>query len=451
MVVKGGNALVIGMALSGIASAKLLSREGARVWINDVKSAQQLPNVMQALEGYGVIDALGQDPMTLLEGLDFMILSPGVSIRKPFIVEAKRKGIEVLGEIELGFRFSKAPIIAITGTNGKTTTTALTGEIFKATGRNTFVLGNIGIPIADCAAQTTPNDVIVAEIAGFQLESSSSFHAHACALLNITEDHLDRFGTMENYAATKAMIFNNQTKEDFACINLDDPLALKQADKVKGRLLYFSRLREVENGAFVRDGQIVFKLDGNEKMICSTYELRIPGAHNLENALAAVCVSMATGASQEAVSYALKTFTGVEHRIEFVAEKGKVRYINDSKGTNPDSTVKAVEAMTRPTVLLLGGSNKNSDYTPVFRAFGERIKAVVALGEMREQIKRDAKKTNYTALHMCEGTFADAFRLAVSLAAEGDNVLLSPACASYDMFDNYEQRGRVFKELVYAL
>lgn len=448
MEVRGRHALVVGMAKSGIASARLLAEEGAQVTINDTKSAEQLADALKALEGLSIVDGLGKDPMTLLDECDLLVLSPGVSVEAPFAQEAKRRGIEVIGEIELGYRFAHAPIVAITGTNGKTTTTALTGELFKAQGIHTYVLGNIGIPIAQEARATTPDDVIVAEVAGFQLETTEQFHAHSCAILNLTEDHLNRFGTMEHYGEAKARVLRNQTKNDFCVFNADDPLVAAMAQKATGRVLWFSRRHEVENGAFVRNGRIVFRLDGVEQDVVGADELKIPGAHNLENALAAVAVSLPVGVSAEAAARALRSFEGVEHRIEFVREVNGVRYINDSKGTNPDSTVKAVEAIVRPTVLMLGGSNKNSDYCPVFQAFAGKVKAVVAYGFTRDRILRDAKKAGYQNIHVVDGSFEDAVQMAKSLAQPGDDVLLSPACASYDMFDNFEQRGRVFKEIV---
>ena len=448
MEVRGKHALIVGMAKSGIASAKLLAEEGAIVTINDRKAEAQLEESLDPLKGLPIVNALEKDPMTLLDGCDLIVLSPGVPLAAPFVQEAKKRGIEVIGEIELGYRYAKAPIVSITGTNGKTTTTALTGEIFKAAGKRTFVLGNIGTPITQEARNTTKDDVIVAEVAGFQLESTKEFHTVSCAILNLTEDHLDRFKTMERYGEAKRMVLNNQTPEDFATFNADDPLVAAMAPYAKSHVLWFSRRHEVPEGAFVRGGEIIFRLNGTEQTVCRADELKIPGPHNLENALAAVSASMAVGVSAEAAAKALRTFEGVEHRIEFVCETNGIRYINDSKGTNPDSTVKAVEAMTRPTVLMLGGSNKNSDYCPVFEAFGGRIKAVVAYGFTADQILRDAKKTGYTAIHHCDGTFEDAVNMAHSLAEPGDNVLLSPACASYDMFNHFEERGDRFKEIV---
>ncbi len=447
---RGKRALVVGMARSGLTSAKLLHVCGADVTLYDAKPREKLVSALHQLGGIAVTEAFGVNPIAWIEShpVDLMVLSPGVPYRTPFIEAAKARGIEVIAEIELGYRAAQAPIVAIGGTNGKTTTTALTGAIFEAAGRNTYVLGNIGEPLTKCALETKPDDVIVAEIASLQLESTSEFRPRSCALLNITEDHLDRFGTMDYYIDVKCKMFANQRPEDVCCLNADDLIASSLCDRVKGRLLRFSRLREVEEGAFVRDGWITFRMDGRETPICPAADVRIPGAHNLENALAAVCVSMPMGVSAAAAAEALRTFPGVEHRIERVCEKNGVCYINDSKATNPDSSIKAVQAMTRPTVLLLGGSNKNSDYTPLFRAFDGKIKAVVALGETADQILRDAKITGYSAIHHCAGSFEDAVRLAASLAEAGDNVLLSPACASYDMFDNYEVRGRVFKAIV---
>lgn len=448
MNVRGKKILVVGMARSGVAAARLLVQMGADITLYDAKSREQLKDALLLLEDFNYHDAIGGDPMALLDNCDGIVLSPGVPPSLPFIVQAIEMGIEVISEIELGYRVAGAPIIAIGGTNGKTTTTALTGELFKAAGKHTYILGNIGLPLTEKAGSTNDQDIIVAEIASLQLETSVDFRPHSCVLLNITEDHLDRFKTMEYYIDVKCKMFNNQTKLDFAVLNADDPISSGLADRIQSRLLWFSRLHEVDEGAFVRDGKIVFRMDSRESIVCDVNELKIPGTHNLENALAAVAVSMPVGVDALSAAKALRTFSGVEHRIEFVCESNGVQYINDSKATNPDSTIKAVQAMDRPTVLMMGGSNKNSDYCPVFRAFNGKIKAVVALGETLDQIVRDAKKTGYESIYVCSGTFEEAVMIAQQLAAPGDNILLSPACASYDMFDNYEQRGRVFKQIV---
>lgn len=442
-------ALIVGMARSGISSAKLLYRSGYRVIVNDMKSA--IPGLEEQLSGIEYENALGKDPMELLDGIDLMVLSPVVPIFKPFAQEAMRRGIEVIGEIELGYRFSKGDFICISGTNGKTTTTALTGEVFKSGGRNTYVLGNIGIPITEKAMETRENDAVVAEVAALQLESIRDFHARAVAMLNISEDHLNRFQeSMDNYIAAKCRVFENQTETDFAVLNADDPIVADMAKLTRARVVYFSRLHDVEEGAFVRDGNIVWRFDGRETEILPAEKVRIPGAHNLENALAAACLGLCQGIAPEAVARALVEFPGVEHRLEFVKEIGGVAYINDSKGTNPDSTIKAVEAMTRPTVLLLGVGeyDKHSDFEPLFRAFGGRIKAVLASGLNIPAIQKAAHRVGFKPVYECRNDLKLMVEQAKKLAEPGDAVLLSPAAASWGLFEDFEQRGRVFKQIV---
>lgn len=448
MDVKGKCYMVIGMARSGLAAARLLADHGARGILNDSKPIDAFGSELEALQGDQFVPALGRDPVDFLTAVDGIVVSPGVPTHLPVFAAAAEKQVPVLAEIELGYQYAKAPIIAIGGTNGKTTTTALTGEIFAATGQTTFVLGNIGLPLTAEVARAAEKDVIVAEIASLQLENTSAFRPRAAVLLNITEDHLDRFGTMERYIAAKAKMFAQQTPADIAVLNADDPLSQKLRPHIRARLLTFSRQHEVEEGAFIQQGHIVFRLDGKDTKVAPLSDLRIPGPHNVENALAAVALALSQGVPVECVAQAVASFAGVEHRIEFVQEKEGIHYINDSKATNPDSAIKAVQAMERPTVLMLGGSNKNSDYCPLFEAFEGRIKAVVALGETRRQILRDAQIAGYTSIHVCEGDFAQAFAMGRGLAAEGDTVLLSPACASYDMFHNFEERGAYFKELV---
>lgn len=445
---RGKRILVIGMARSGVAAALALAKQGAIPVLNDTKDAEELKLDLSALQPYPYVNALGQDPRKYLSDVDMIVVSPGVPPTVPVFAGAEAAGVPLIAEIELGYLLARAPIVAIGGTNGKTTTTALTGEIFKADGRETHVLGNIGIPLSGSAAEVPENGVIVAEIASLQLETARDFRPHSAVLLNVTEDHLDRFGSMERYGQIKAKMFAKQDSTDFAVLNADDPIVSALASKLPGRVSYFGRTRSVEEGTCVEDGWIVFRKDGNQQRVCPADSVRIPGAHNLENALAAVAVSMPMGVRAEAAAAALASFAGVEHRIESVGERAGVLYINDSKATNPDSSIKAVEAMTRPTVLLLGGSNKNSDYTPLFRAFGGRIKAVVTYGATADQILRDAEITGYQNIHFCEGGFEGAVHMAAGLASPGDAVLLSPACASYDAFDNFEERGRRFKVIV---
>ncbi|MBR0135603.1 MAG: UDP-N-acetylmuramoyl-L-alanine--D-glutamate ligase [Clostridia bacterium] len=448
----GKTALIVGMAKSGIASAKLLYKKGYRIIINDLKS--DIPGLNEELSGIRYTNRLGVAPEALLDEVDLMVLSPVIPIFKPFVKSAIKMGVEVIGEIELGYRCCdrRTRFVCIGGTNGKTTTTALTGKIFEAhherIGERSFTLGNIGIPTTEHALETRAGDTVVAETASLQLESIVDFHANAAGLLNITEDHLNRFGSMEAYIAAKMRMFENQTEKDFAVLNADDPIVA--AAETRAKKLFFSRLHEVENGAFVRNGVIIFRMDGVETELIPADELGIIGAHNLENALCAVCLSLSMGVERETVCEVLRSFKGVEHRIEFTREFMGVTFYNESKGTNPESTVKAVEAMTKPTVLILGTGNydKNSDYRPVFRAFNGRIKAVVVNGSNTAAIMKAAADEGYENIHACPDDFREIIYTAFSYAEPGDAVLLSPACASWGMFDNFEQRGEIFKQIV---
>ena len=387
-----------------------------------------------------------------------MVISPVIPIFRPFVKEAIARGIEVIGEIELGYRYSNrgARFVCIGGTNGKTTTTTLTGEIFTeyhkriGTG-NAYVLGNIGVPITAHALDTKAGDTVVAETASLQLESIVDFRCNAAGLLNITEDHINRFGSMEAYIAAKMRMFENQTEEDFAALNADDPIVVNA--RTRARKLFFSRKKEVEEGAFVRNGKIIFRMDGKETELIPADELGIIGAHNLENALCAVCLSLAMGVPAGIVSSVLRSFKGVEHRIEYTRCYHGVTFYNDSKGTNPESTIKAVEAMKQPTILLLGVGNydKQSDYRPVFRCFNGRVKACIVNGSNTEAIMKAAADEGYTAIHACMGGLEEMILDALDIAESGDAVLLSPACASWGMFTDYEERGRIFKQIVNSL
>ena len=449
--------MIVGMAKSGVSSAKLLYKLGWRVIINDLKS--EIPGLDEALSGIEYESCLGVAPEALLEGVDLMVLSPVIPIFRPFVKAAILKGIEVIGEIELGWRCCDrgTKFVCIGGTNGKTTTTALTGEIFKAyhakldNGTKAFVLGNIGIPITEHALETAPGDTVVAETASLQLESIVDFRANAAGLINITEDHINRFGSMDAYIAAKMRMFENQTEEDIAALNADDPIVMRA--KTRAHVYLFSYRHEVEDGAFVRDGMMIFRKGGVETEIIPANELGIIGDHNLENALCAVCLSMGMGVDVEVLREVLRNFRGVEHRIEFTRVLDGVTYFNDSKGTNPDSTIMAVRAMKQPTVLLLGAGNydKQSDYRPVFREFGGKVKAVVVNGSNTAAIMQAAEDEGYTNVYPVPDDFREMILTARSLAAPGDAVLLSPACASWGMFTDYEERGRIFKDIVNSL
>ena len=449
-------ALVVGMAKSGVASAILLYKKGYSVIINDLKS--DIPGLSESLKKIKYVNRLGVAPEALLDGIDLMVISPVIPIFRPFVKEAISRGIEVIGEIELGYRYSNrgAKFVCIGGTNGKTTTTTLTGEIFTeyhkriGTG-NAYVLGNIGVPITAHALDTKAGDTVVAETASLQLESIVDFRCNAAGLLNITEDHINRFGSMEAYIAAKMRMFENQTEEDFAALNADDPIVANA--KTRARKLFFSRKKEVEEGAFVRNGKIIFRMEGKETELIPADELGIIGAHNLENALCAVCLSLAMGVPAGIVSSVLRSFKGVEHRIEYTRCYHGVTFYNDSKGTNPESTIKAVEAMKQPTILLLGVGNydKQSDYRPVFRCFNGRVKACIVNGSNTEAIMKAAADEGYTAIHACMGGLEEMILDALDIAESGDAVLLSPACASWGMFTDYEERGRIFKQIVNSL
>ncbi|MEG1524907.1 MAG: UDP-N-acetylmuramoyl-L-alanine--D-glutamate ligase [Clostridia bacterium] len=441
-------ALIVGMAKSGIGAAKLLYRDGWRVLVNDSKP--DIPGLTEVLAGIEVEYHLGEDPMTLLSGVDLLIPSPIIPMTKPFLVEARNRGIEVISEIELGYRYAQAEFVCITGTNGKTTCTALTGEIFKNSGRTTFVLGNIGVAITEHALGTRPGDIIVAETAALQLEGNVRFHAHAAGVCNITEDHLDHFGTMDCYIAAKCKILDHQTEDDFVVLNYDDAQVRAMATLTPAHVLYFSRREEVSEGMFLRDGVLIYRTGGRETKLLHQDEIRIPGGHNLENAMLSALLGLCMGVSTEVVCATLHTFPGVEHRIEFVRELDGVTYINDSKGTNPASTIRAIEAMTRPTVLILGGFDKHADFHALFHSFGNRIKAAVVLGQTKQQILNTAREEGYAAICHAADTFEETLTLCRRLTEPGDAVLLSPACASWGMFENYEQRGQIFKEMVYA-
>ena len=448
----GKRVLVVGMARSGVAAAKLLHKAGAKVVINDNKTAEQLGDALQPLSGLDIEYKLGCPAAECLAGLDAMIISPGIPDTAGFVVKAKEMGIYVTGELEMAYQLSSGEMVAITGTNGKTTTVSLLGEIFRNAGRTTHVVGNIGYPYSAAGFDSTDSDMFVCEVSSFQMETAETFHPRCGALLNITEDHLNRHGTMENYALTKMRMFANMTAEDVAVFNADDPALKPYIPMVKAQVMLFSRKEEVENGAFVRDGIIMTCWNGVETVICPADELYIPGPHNLENALAAACMATASGVAADVIAHTFRTFTGVEHRIEFVRELDGVRWINDSKGTNVDSTIKAIQTMNRPTVIILGGYDKPCDFTPMVKEMlaSDYIREAVLIGVTADQIERQCRENGYTAIHRA-GTFEGAISQCRALAKDGWNVLLSPACASFDMFPDYEARGRIFKALVNEL
>ena len=453
MDVRGKRVLVCGMARSGIAAAKLLCEKGAQVTISDLKDETSFKGELEELRALGCTFALGEGPEAHLAGMDLVVISPGIAWAKPFIGQAQRMGIEVIGELELGARLTRGTLVAITGTNGKTTTTTLVGELFRATGRTTHVVGNIGYPITATAGISRDDDVTVAEVSSYQCEGISTFHPKVGAVLNITEDHIVRHGSMDVYVAMKRRIFDRQTAQDVAVFNYDDATCRKMAEGLRSHVAWFSRKTAVPYGAYVEDGFIVLKMGERCEVVCRTDEVYIPGPHNLENALAAVCITGALGVPAETMREVLRTFKGVEHRIETVRELDGVTWINDSKGTNVDSTQKAIATMTRPTVLILGGSDKKVSFDPLAETIREapQIAHCVLIGDTAEQIRAALERVGYTAYTMTGYDFDLCLATCRKLAQQGGCVLLSPACASFDMFTDYEHRGKVFKEKVMAL
>ena len=451
---EGKKVLVVGMARSGVAAAQLLVKHGALVTVNDSKTREELGDVLSPLENLPVRWALGCPAMDVLAGQDVLVISPGIPDSVPFVKKAKADGIYVIGEVELAYQLTPGQMVAVTGTNGKTTTVSLLGEIFANAGKTTHVVGNIGYPYSLAGLSSKQDDMIVCEISSFQMETADTFHPKVAALLNITEDHLNRHGDMATYTAMKMRIFQRQTEEDYAVFNDDDPALQPLIPQVKSHVLLFSRKHEVPEGAFARDGKVVLRLNGQEKIVCAADEIYIPGPHNLENALAAVCVAGAMGVSTEVLRHTLQTFKGVEHRIEFVRELEGIRYINDSKGTNVDSTIKAVQTMTRPTAIILGGYDKHCDFTPMVKEMlaSPMIREAVLIGVTADQIHATLLKEGFDVnrIHRA-ATLEDAVQQCRALAEDGWNVLLSPACASFDMFSDYEARGRIFKEIVAGL
>ena len=452
MKVEKKRVLLVGMARSGIAAAELLLNHGAIPILYDAKKAESFGDELASLRGTACEFHLGEDPFLLMENADLVVISPGVPIDAPIAKAARENGIPLIGELELGYALSQGELLAVSGTNGKTTTVTLLGKMFENAGRVTYVAGNIGYPLSAAALNSKKGDVIVAEVSSFQLESIKTFHPCVAALLNITEDHLNRHGTMEQYIRMKQRIFENQTEDDIAVLNMDDPVLFKMADKIKARVAFFSRTREVENGACVENGKIIWRWDGVVKPICDADQILIPGPHNLENALAATAMASARGVPPAVIRHTLQSFTGVEHRIEKVRVLEGITYINDSKGTNVDSTIKAVQSMKAPTVLILGGYDKHTDFMPLCREMlaSGMIRHTVVMGETARQITQTLEEVGYQSVTQAF-SLEDAVQKARSFAVSGGNVLLSPACASFDMFQDYEERGRIFKQIVNAL
>lgn len=443
----GKKALVCGMARSGIAAAKLLNRLGARVTLQDMKKREEISADVLALEGEGIVLYTGANPDEIACAQDLIVLSPGIPCDLPFIAAAENAGIEVISEVELAYRLTPCPITAITGTNGKTTTTTLTGEIMKTAYSGTAVVGNIGIPYSEEVRRLTEKDWVVAEISSFQMEKAKEFHPHISAVLNITPDHLNRHKTMDVYIAMKERVFAKQTAADFCILNHGDETCRKMADKTAAKVFFFDSSETLAEGIYLDGDAIEVRWGAINETLIHVDELQILGVHNYENVMAAAAMGICAGIALDTIRAVLKGFAGVAHRIEYVATVDGVDYYNDSKGTNVDASIRAVLAMKKPIVLIGGGYDKGSSFDEWTKLFPGRVKHLVLIGVTAPKVRASAEKFGFTAISDCE-TFEEAVDLCREKAEDGDCVLLSPACASWGMFDNYEQRGDMFKEQV---
>lgn len=444
------NVMVAGTGISGIGAVNLLNRAGACVILYDSNEKLNKSDIEKKLDGSKAQIIIGKLDDDIVESTDLLVISPGVPIDSELVLKFKECNVPVWGEIELAFNFDKGRVAAITGTNGKTTTTALVGEIVKAYEAQTFVVGNIGNPYTKEVLRTSEKSYTVAEISSFQLESVHKFHPVVSAILNITPDHLNRHHTMECYAHTKEMISYNQNRKDVCVLNYDDEILREFGKQCSAEVVWFGRINKPDIGAFM-DGEMIKYTDGmTQTDILNVKDMNLIGTHNYENVMAAICITKALGIPDETIVRVIKGFKAVEHRIEYVATKNGVMYYNDSKGTNPEAAVKAIEAMSRPTILIGGGYDKGSEFDLYVKAFKGRVKKLVLLGQTSDKIADTAAKYGFTDVIK-----ADSLKEVVDICAKeaqpGDAVLLSPACASWGMFDNYEQRGRMFKEYVNAL
>jgi UDP-N-acetylmuramoylalanine--D-glutamate ligase len=439
---------VVGLARSGVAAARLLRALGARVVASDRGSRKEPSPQARTRKAQGCALLVGGHPEAAFRDAELVVLSPGVPCDLEALAPARARSVPVIGELELAWRVMEADTIAITGTNGKTTTTALTGEVLGRQVRPVLVGGNIGVPLSAAALGFPADGIVVAEASSFQLETTLAFRPRVAAVLNLTPDHLDRHGTLARYVEAKARIFANQTASDCAVLNADDPGAARLADRTPAHVVWFSRLRPLAHGVFLRDGWIVAKLNGRVEPICPVTAIPLRGQHNVENVLAATACALWTGVAPDAIARGIAGFRGVAHRIERVADHRGTVYYNDSKGTNVASTVRALESFTEPIVLIAGGRGKGQDFGPLAAAARGRVRHAVLIGEDRGPLGAVLAGAGIATEEA--PTMEAAVRAAARAARVGDVVLLSPACASFDMFDNFEHRGDVFKAAVQA-
>lgn len=443
--------MVVGLGKSGIAAADAMLELGADVTIQDAKSEADTPKeLVEGFRNRGAELYLGSMPEDMSR-FDMLILSPGVNPEADFVVKAMEAGAEITGELETAFRLAKGSFVAITGTNGKTTTTTLVGEIFKNSGRNTYVVGNIGVAVVSKALESKEDDWMITETSSFQLQTVRCFNPVVSAILNITPDHLNRHHTMENYAKAKANIFINQQEDGYCIINADDSLCTELARECKAKVIPFSSTKELEQGAFLMKDELVLRCeDGSLIHLCRKNELKIIGKHNIENALAAAAICYYAGIAPEDIRDTLRSFGGVEHRIELCGEKNGVKFYNDSKGTNVDAALTALRAIEKNIVLIAGGDGKSQDFKPFVDNFNGSVKHMVLIGRDGPVIAKACDEAGFSAYSYGKD-MEECVAKAVSIAEPGDTVLLSPACASWDMYKNFEQRGDHFKDIVSKL
>ena len=439
--------LVVGLARTGVATALFCAARYARVTATDTRTEAELGDSVVTLRRAGVALELGGHRQGLILDADLIVPSPGVPVDAPLLQFARPKGVTIWSEIELAHRFIKGRLIGITGSNGKTTTTSLIEHILRSAGFSTIVAGNIGTPLISCVEKTSDKTITVAELSSFQLELIEKFRPNISVFLNLTPDHLDRHHTLESYGAAKARIFENQTESDSAVLNADDCGTTLYAP-AKPQVFWFSRKQRVAQGAFVKENEILFRREGAEEAVLKLTDIPLAGAHNVENVLAAVAAARLAGAESTPIAKGVRSFAGVEHRLEFVAEIGGVRFYNDSKATNVDATLKALDAFPGRILIILGGKDKGSDYTVLQKPLREKAILALLIGAAADKIEKQIAGS--VAIEQA-GTLERAVEIASHAARAGDVVLLAPACASFDQFQNYEHRGRVFKELVHQL
>ncbi|MDX2033023.1 MAG: UDP-N-acetylmuramoyl-L-alanine--D-glutamate ligase [Blastocatellia bacterium] len=447
MEVAGKKILVVGLARSGVAAAEFLATRGAQVTVNDAKPERELPEAA-SLRARGISVVGGAHPRELFENVDLIVVSPGVPLALPVFQVARAAGVPIIGEPELAAAFLRGRLVGITGSNGKTTTTTLIGELLKNAGLPTQVGGNIGTALISLVETSREDGFTVVELSSFQLEAVERLHLSVALHLNLTPDHLDRYASIEAYAEAKANLFRNQTSQDVAILNADNDWSLKMRERTPARIVLFSRLRELEEGIFVRGDRILCRRDGVEELLLTRDEIRLPGDHNVENVMAALAAGLACGAPVASMRETVRRFQGVEHRLEFVAEIDGIRFFNDSKATNVDAAIKCIEAFEKGVIVILGGKDKGGDYAPLAPLVRQRCDHVILLGAAADKI--GAALADTKPLHRA-ASMQEAVEIGRNLGRPGSIVLLAPACASFDMFDNYEHRGRVFKDAVRKL